>query len=272
MINESDIILKYVMLSLIPGLGPITQNRLLNLFGDIERSFIIEENVLQDLDKLQPSNRIGKQKISVFVQYRNNPIIAEKAEETIQRCNELGISIITRKSAKFPHRFIGAEESPIVLYTKGDLSINKYDSSVGIVGARRCTTEGKDKAIEVSIKGINDGSAIISGMAKGIDSYAHTAAIKNNGYTIAVLGNGPDICYPEEHYKLYDEIIKHGCILSEYPPGTIPRKYTFPRRNRLIALLSDELFVIDAGRNSGTRSTVSFSKKYGKKVINTPVF
>lgn len=264
--NESDIMLKYVVLSLIPGLGPMTQNRLLDLCGGIESCFIAEENELQILDKLNSSNRIGKQKISVFVQNRYNPLIVEKAEETIQQCNDLDIGIITKQSSKHPQRFMNEDAAPIVLYIKGDLSINEYEISVGIVGARRCTTEGKGKAIELTIEGVKDGSAIISGMAKGIDSYAHTAAIKNGGFTIAVLGNGPDICYPEEHYKLYEEIVKHGCILSEYPPGTIPRKYTFPRRNRLIALLSDELFVIDAGRNSGTRSTVDYSKKYGKNV------
>jgi DNA processing protein len=101
-------------------------------------------------------------------------------------------------------------------------------------------------------------------MAKGIDSYAHTAVLKAQGYTVAVLGNGADICYPREHEKLYAEISERGCIVSEYPPGTVPRKYYFPQRNRLIAALSDELYVIEAGRNSGTRSTVDSCRKYGR--------
>ena len=105
-------------------------------------------------------------------------------------------------------------------------------------------------------------------MAKGIDAYAHTAAIKNGGYTIAVLGNGPDICYPGEHIHLYEMIIKNGCVMSEYPPGTKPRQYMFPRRNHLIAALSDEVFVIDTGRNSGTKTTVEACEIYGRNVID----
>ena len=103
-------------------------------------------------------------------------------------------------------------------------------------------------------------------MAKGIDSYAHTAAIKSGGYTIAVLGNGPDICYPKEHERLYEEISVSGCILSEYPPGTETREYRFPKRNRLITALSDRLYVVDAGRNSGTQSTVEKGWEYGREV------
>ena len=86
-------------------------------------------------------------------------------------------------------------------------------------------------------------------------------------YTIAVLGSGPDICYPKEHQVLYEAIISCGCILSEYPPGTEPRRYMFPRRNRLIAALSDELYVIEAGRYSGTQSTVETCMRYGHEVI-----
>ena len=104
-------------------------------------------------------------------------------------------------------------------------------------------------------------------MAKGIDSYAHTAALKSFGYTIAVLGNGADICYPKEHERLYEMIAEKGCILSEYPPETGPREYLFPKRNRLIAALSDKLYVLEAGRNSGTNTTVEKAEEYGRKVL-----
>lgn len=132
---------------------------------------------------------------------------------------------------------------------KGDLKINDFERSAGIIGARRCTHEGKEQAIRLAEGSASSGAAVISGMAKGIDSYAHTAAVKAGGYTIAILGNGPDLCYPEEHIKLYESICRTGCVLSESPPGVEPRRYLFPRRNRLIAAMSDELFIIDAGRN-----------------------
>ena len=104
-------------------------------------------------------------------------------------------------------------------------------------------------------------------MAKGIDSYAHTSALLHGGNTIAVLGNGPDICYPKEHAALMERIIETGAIVAEYPPGTKPRPYSFPMRNRLIAAMSDTLYVVDTGRNSGTISTIESALKYKKQVI-----
>ena len=104
------------------------------------------------------------------------------------------------------------------------------------------------------------------GYAKGIDSYAHTAALKKEGYTISVLGNGVDICYPKEHERLYEEIMLKGCVLSEYPPETMPREFRFPKRIRLIAALSDELYVVDAGRHSGTETTIKACEFYKRTV------
>ena len=134
-------------------------------------------------------------------------------------------------------------------------------------GSEGVPAKGGDTVIAMIRDAVMEQCAVISGMAKGIDSYAHTAAIKEGGYTIAVLGSGPDICYPKEHQVLYEAIISCGCILSEYPPGTEPRRYMFPRRNRLIAALSDELYVIEAGRYSGTQSTVETCMRYGPAVI-----
>jgi DNA processing protein len=148
------------------------------------------------------------------------------------------------------------------------LRINEFTGCAAIVGARGWTAEGKGMAIDFATRAVESGSAVISGMAKGIDSYAHTAALKANGYTIAVLGNGVDICYPKEHDKLYAEIVKRGCVLSEYPPGTEPREYFFPKRNRLIAALSDKIYVVEAGRHSGTQTTVESGRKYSKTVVN----
>lgn len=107
---------------------------------------------------------------------------------------------------------------------------------------------------------------MISGMAKGVDSYAHTACLKAGGYTVAVLANGLDICYPNEHQKLKECIENEGLIISEYSPGVRPTKYAFPRRNRLISAWSDELVVVAAGKGSGALITAEYSRQYGRKV------
>ncbi len=257
-------VLKYMVLAQMKGLGPVSQKALLDIYGNVETCF---EAGYDDLFKVDGARWIGRRRIESFINQRNDKTLWEQADEIIRLSESLGINVITYEDIDFPERFRVIKDVPIVLYAKGNLKINSYIHSVGIVGARRCTAEGKKEAIETANMAVTANAAVISGMAKGIDSYAHTAAIKANGYTIAVLGNGPDICYPKEHGRLYEEIAEHGCVLSEYPPGTPPREYYFPKRNRLIAGLSDELYVIDAGRNSGALSTADFSRKYGRGVV-----
>ena len=210
--------------------------------------------------------RIGEAKLRSFVDNRASGMLKEDAIRIIAECRKKDVQIITRDDEAYPERFQGLPDIPAVLYAAGVLKINQYAASVGVVGARRCTQEEKQIAIEKVETEVAGGAAIVSGMAKGIDAYAHTAALLNHGYTIAVLGNGPDICYPKEHETLYEEIIKEGCVLSEYRPGITPHRHLFPQRNRLIAALSDRLYVIGAGRHSGTESTVESARKYRRRV------
>ena len=160
-------------------------------------------------------------------------------------------------------------------YVSGNIEVTAVDDIsfeikkgeiVVIVGARRCTQEEKFKVKEITEQYVSNRTAIISGMAKGIDSYAHTACLKSGGYTVAVLGNGLDICYPCEHRKLMEQIAERGLLISEYPPGTQPAPYRFPKRNRLISAWSDKLIVVAAGRGSGAFITAEYEKKYGREV------
>lgn len=260
---QKETILKYIILAGIPGIGPVGQNGLLEISRDINRLFEMSEEKLLDADK---DGFVGRNRISLFVNGRADEENRNKAESVYSDCESKGIRIITKESSEYPKRFAGIQDMPILLYVNGTLRINEYMNAIGIIGARRCSVEGKEKAISVATESIDNHGMVISGMAKGIDSYAQTAALKTAGYTIAVLGNGPDVCYPKEHQALFDAIAKQGCVLSEYPPGTIPHRYMFPRRNRIIAGLSDEIYVIDAGRNSGTESTVEYCKKYGRRI------
>ena len=267
--NEKDCHtpLDFIRLSLIPGLGPVNQNRLLRICGSIDACFEITEEELRRRDDTSDSGqRIGTAKRRTFIANRECPDIKNRAEMIWKNCKEKCVTVITKDDERYPIRLKPLSDAPIILYTMGVLRINDFACAAGIVGARRCSGEGKQCAITTAIDEVRRGTCIVSGMAKGIDSYAHTAAIKNGGYTIAVLGNGPDICYPKEHIRLYEEIIRSGTVISEYPPGTEAQRYMFSNRNRLIAGLSDKLCVIDAGRNSGTRTTVEAACRYGRKV------
>lgn len=253
----------YILMTIIPGLGPVTQNKLLNIFGGIRKCFEMTSELENIVTPKQAKQlKMHGRAINAFFTHKNDPELVKRAAEIADSCFKEGIKPITRENGAYPERFNNLLDVPILLYAKGTFCINDFPRSIGVVGSRRCTREGKERAIVLAEREALAGTAIISGMAKGIDSYAHTACIKKNGYTIAVLGNGPDICYPKEHQSLYDAIVKTGCVISEYPPGTEPRPYNFPLRNRIIAALSDELFVAEAGSKSGTTSTVIYDKQY----------
>ena len=230
---------KWIGLTRVKGVGPVKARKLLEQYS-------IDE-IVELYTKIGLLNLEGVDKI-------------------INDCEKLGIMITSLCDKNFPFRLKDIKNGPIVIYSLGDMALLNSLNTVGIVGARRCSRFGRDKSIELSKEYSKMGYTIISGMAKGVDSYAHTAALKNNGKTIAVLGNGPDICYPKEHIELMNSIKDSGLLISEYPPGTSPTRYSFVQRNRIIAGLSDKLCVIDAGRNSGTNSTADFAESYGVEV------
>ena len=116
----------------------------------------------------------------------------------------------------------------------------------------------------------DQGITVVSGLAKGIDSYAHTACLKKGGYTLAFIANGPDICCPAEHRLLMDQIIEHGAILSPYLPSTRPRQEYFPLRNRLLSAWVDQLLVVEAGERSGALITAGYALEQHQRVLAVP--
>ncbi len=270
--KREESIIDYLRLTLMSGLGPIGANHLLELCGDVNACFDMDEKSLLEAENRyvlkNGHSQMGEKRLRRFIAQRDAVEIMEKAERIIRDCDFAGISVVTRRDIRYPGRLVGLKDAPILLYARGNFKINEYSESKGIVGARRCSGQGKENAIAIAEAAVKNGEAVISGMAKGIDSYAHTAVLKSGGYTIAVLGCGADVCYPAEHRELYEEIRKRGCIVSEYPPGVKPRQYMFPQRNRLIAALSDELYVVDAGAKSGTATTIAAYIGYGGRGLH----
>lgn len=246
----------YIWLTQLPGLGPVSQRKLLEHFGS---PINIYES---DSCELEQVKGINKQQISSIKKYKNLDV----AERLIDTCNRNRIDAVTLHDEFYPVKAMQDIYAPIILYTKGQIRIDKMEKTVGIVGARRCTQEDKNIASDIVGRYVEDGYSIISGMAKGIDSYGHTACLNNDGYTVAVLGNGLDICYPKEHIFLMQKIEECGLLISEYPPGIEPQRYNFPRRNRIIAQWSDILIVIGAGKGSGSLITADYANKLGREV------
>ncbi len=195
-----------------------------------------------------------KQNIEKYIEYMEN--------------NE--IKLITMYDKNYPAKLQNIYDPPVALYVKGNIKILN-DKSIAIIGSRACSDYGskiaKQFAYNLSRKNIN----IISGLAKGIDTYAHRGAIEAKGKTIAVFGNGLDIAYPHENSSLIKAILENeGLIISEYIVGTKPEKMFFPARNRIISALSNGVLVVEASHKSGTSITVDFALEQGKNIYAIP--
>ena len=183
--------------------------------------------------------------------------------------NEEEIRLIREWERGFPDRLRELKGMPKKIYYIGTLP--QEGPAVAIVGARACTSYGSAKARELGAFLAKHGVAVISGMADGIDGYAHEGALCGGGKTFAVLGCGADICYPRTNRGLREAIIKSGGgILTEYPPGRKPLPQQFPARNRIISALSDIVIVVEARKKSGSLITADFALEQGKTVLAFP--
>lgn len=179
------------------------------------------------------------------------------------------IQLVCFEDNDFPEKLRHIPNPPVALLVNGKLP-NPSIPSVAIIGARNCSNYGKYEAAEFSRHLAGRGIQIISGMASGIDGIAGTAAIRSGGISFAVLGCGPDVCYPQSNRQLFDTLAETGGIISEYALGTSGLKWHFPIRNRIISGLSDAVLVIEAKEKSGTLITVDSALEQGKDVYALP--
>ena len=178
------------------------------------------------------------------------------------------IEEISINSKEYPQKLKNIYDPPKKIYLIGNKDL-LYQKGIAIVGARDATQYGKKIAYNLAKELSEQNIVIISGLAIGIDSYAHKGALEKG--TIAVLGSGIDNIYPKENLELAREIIKNkGCIISEYPLGTKPERLHFPQRNRIISGLSDGVVVIEASKKSGALITAEFALEQGKEVFAVP--
>lgn len=249
----------WVWLSRIEGLNPKLLNDLLEKYD--------EPKILWNKNK----EELIKDGLKEF--YANcitNDVYKRNIDKYLKYMMNNKIEIITIRDKSYPDKLKVIYDPPIVLYIKGNKKILN-EKSIAIVGCRLCTMYGeniaKKLAYNLSLNNIN----VISGLAKGIDSFAHKGSMLANGKTIAVVGCGLDRVYPRENEVLFNEIInKDGAIVSEYIIGTKPIAKNFPRRNRIISGLSDGLIVVEAREKSGTLITVDFALEQGKTIYAIP--
>ena len=193
-----------------------------------------------------------------------------RAKEIYSFCTSKGVGLLSYYDADFPTSLKDTPTPPVLLYYRGTLPDFNSGFYCAIVGTRSISDYGRINAFRLGYDMAMAEAIIVSGMAVGIDGVAMAGALAAGGKTVAVLGSGIDVCYPAIHQPLAREIVKNGCVLTEYAPGTKPEKFNFPRRNRIISGLSRVTVVVEGRETSGAMITARHAKKQGRVVYAFP--
>lgn len=249
----------WIWFSTIKCLGPIQKKILLEKIGTPEK--IYKTNIC-DIEKI---NGIRKDAI-INIEKSKNKELMRKYEEYIYNHE---IEVIPVDDVNYPAALREIYDPPITLFAKGNIAF-LGEKSIGIVGSRDATSYGFNTAKELSYSLAQNNIVIVSGLARGVDKAAHIGALNARGKTIAVLGCGIDICYPNENMVIYKEILRRGLIISEYIVGTKPEAGNFPARNRIISGLSNGVVIVEAKAKSGAIITADFALEQGRTVYAIP--
>ncbi|MEX1052381.1 MAG: DNA-processing protein DprA [Patescibacteria group bacterium] len=250
----------YVAFSHFLGIGPIKIQAVKKYFGSIENAY---KAPVSDLSKV-----LRIKLAQDFVDFRKE----FDFKSIFKKFKEKNISIIHQENKNFPKNLLNIADPPICIYVKGDYDSFDFDGKIAsVVGTRMPTQYGQKTTKDIVYTLVGAGFSIISGLALGIDSIAHSSCLESGGATIAVLGCGVDIVYPSSNKNLYQEILNNnGLIISEFPPGMTVLKGLFVARNRLISALSNAVIVIEGSNRSGSLITARYAADQGKDVYAVP--
>jgi DNA processing protein len=242
----------------IPGIGRVRLGQLESHFGSLELAWHASPGDLKKAGLDSPALRA----ISLW----RDKIIPEAEMEKLERCH---VNVLTCKDDGYPKRLKEIYDYPPLLYVKGSL-LPADEFCLAVVGTRRATVYGKQITDELVTDLARNKITIVSGLARGIDTIAHRAALDAGGRTVAVFACGLDVIYPPENEKLARDIMENGALLSEYPLGTRPRAENFPRRNRILSGLSLGVLVTEADEGSGAIITARDALEQDREVFALP--
>jgi DNA processing protein len=248
----------WVGFNLVKGIGPVRLEKLLAYYGSLREAWKSQPH---QLTAAGLNSKLCQQLIKI----RENTCL----DELVEQLRVKGIKILTWDDPAFPERLRQIDQSPFVIYMKGNL-IEEDIWSVAVVGTRRYSFYGRQVTELLTRTLAEHGITIISGLARGIDGIAHAQSLDVGGRTLAILGSGLDQIYPPEHKGLAERIMSQGAVLSDYPPGTPPDGSNFPPRNRIISALAKAVVVIEAGQKSGALITANYAVEQGKEVFAVP--
>lgn len=248
----------WVGFSLVPGIGRVRLGRLIEHFGNLENAWQAKGAELM---------AAGLDARSVRAILAARPALDLDVE--VEKLERSGISAIPQDDPRFPRRLKEIYDSPPVLYVRGSF-VPGDEWALAVVGTRRPTMYGREVAERLTADLARNDVTVVSGLARGIDTVAHRAALAAGGRTVAVLASGVDIIYPPENRRLAEEITERGALVSDYPPGTKPRAEHFPRRNRIMSGLALGTLVIEATENSGALITARMALEQDREVFAVP--
>lgn len=250
-----------IALTQIKGVGVMHARNLVQAVGDVEAIFT------ESTHKLEQIPRISRRLIAEI----RDPEVMRRAEKELNFITKNNIQPLFYTDEDYPQRLTNCIDAPILLYAKGNTNFN-CEKVVSIVGTRNATKYGQDfcqkfiKELSVRFPDL----LIISGLAYGIDIYAHRAALQNNLSTVAVLGHGLDRIYPYTHRHTAIEMLENGALLTEFPSETNPDRHNFVRRNRIVAGMADAVVVVESGEKGGSLITAEIANSYYREVFAVP--
>lgn len=246
-------------LHLVEGIGSVRLRALIARFGQPEAIFEAAPDALATIDGIDL-------KLAQRIKMARND---QAAAAQLDRMQQTDTRIITFWDADYPENLKRIYDPPAILFVRG--SIKPEDKfALAVVGTRVPSTYGR-YCVEAFVRGlVEKGLVVVSGLARGIDTLAHTTALRTGGRTLAVLGSGADIVYPAENKKLFSEIIEKGAVISEFLMGTLPDAPNFPRRNRIVSGISLGVLVVEAGHKSGALITANLALEQNREVFSIP--
>lgn len=244
--------------NLVRGIGPMRLRMLLDVFGDVQSAWEAPEQALFEV-------RLDRRSRENFLQVRHQVDL----DEVLRHVDQAGVHVLTWNSPDYPALLSYILDAPPVLFVRGEITpVDEW--AVAMVGTRKVTVYGREVAHRLADDLARNGVTVVSGLARGVDSIAHKAALEAGGRTLAVLGSGVDYIYPAEHRVLAEAIVENGALVSDYPLGTRPEASNFPARNRIISGLSMGTVVVEAGLKSGALITADFALDHGREVFAVP--
>ncbi|MCJ8209960.1 DNA-processing protein DprA [Mucilaginibacter sp. RS28] len=252
-------LLHQLALTFIRGVGPVLAKNMLAYAGSAENVFNIAPA------KLLKAPGVGEKRLEML----DFNSALKRAEEELALIEQHGIDVVFYTDPKYPKRLRACNDSPVLLYTRGDMDLNN-GRVVSIVGSRKTTEYGRLLCRQLVAELQAYDVLIVSGLAYGIDGEAHKQALQLEMPTVGVVGHGMGSMYPAAHRSLADKMMKNGGMITEYPYHTIADPKNFPTRNRIVAGLADVTVVIEAGIKSGTLITAEIANSYNRDVFAFP--